>query len=70
MLHLKQFRGDEFQQQVGPGEIDWRSQISVLKSKGYSGPAMFEIDAHTQIWEHLDQSRTYLEGLGASFDQE
>ncbi len=70
MLHLKQFRGDEFQERVGPGEIDWRSQISVLKSRGYSGPAMFEIDAHTQIWEHLDQSRTYLEGLGASFDQE
>ena len=68
MLHLKQFRGDEFQEQVGPGEIDWRSQISVLKSHGYTGPALFGIDAHPRIWEHLDQSRTYLEELGASFD--
>ena len=70
MLHLKQFRGREFQQLVGPGEIDWRSQISVLRSRGYTGPALFEIDAHPRIWEHLDQSRTYLEGLGASFDRE
>ncbi len=70
MLHLKQFRGREFQQLVGPGEIDWQSQISVLKSRGYTGPALFEIDAHSRIWEHLDQSRTYLQGLGASFDPE
>ena len=70
MLHLKQFRGPAFQPLVGPGEIDWRSQISVLKSRGYTGPAMFEIDAHSRIWEHLDQSRTYLQGLGASFDPE
>ncbi len=69
MLHLKQFRGREFQRLVGPGEIDWRTQISVLKSRGYTGPAMFEIDSHSRIWEHLDQSRTYLEELGASFDQ-
>ncbi len=70
MLHLKQFRGREFQQLVGPGEIDWYNQISVLKSSGYTGPALFEIDAHSRIWEHLDQSRTYLQGLGASFDRE
>lgn len=70
MLHLKQFRDQEFQQLVGPGEIDWRRQISVLKSSGYTGPALFEIASHARIWEHLDQSRIYLEGLGASFNRQ
>ena len=68
ILHLKQFCGTELQPLVGPGEIDWESQISVLRSHGYSGPALFEIDTHNQIWEYLDESKVYLEGLGALFD--
>ncbi len=63
MVHIKQFRGAEFQVKMGPGEIDWQTQITVLKSANFEGPALFEIRPDQAIWEHLDQSRSYVERL-------
>ena len=52
MVHIKQFRGVEFQVKVGPGEIDWQTQIAVLKSANFDGPALFEIRPDQAIWSY------------------
>lgn len=67
MIHLKQFKAEQFQTTVESGEIDWQTQFSVLDQLGYVGPALFEVQSARDVWTNLDRSRTYLESLGGCF---
>jgi sugar phosphate isomerase/epimerase len=63
LFHYKQNRDGTPHPEVGPGEIDWAAQLAALKRIGYTGACLFEIPPGSDIWERLDRSRRYLEGL-------
>ena len=48
---------------VCDGELDWAAQLAELQAIGYDGPALFEVAPHERIWENLEESRAYLQGL-------
>lgn len=64
MIHFKQARAGEIQPTVCDGDIDWRHQLDCLQRAGFDGPALFELPPHERIWDHLHESREYLQGLG------
>ena len=67
MVHFKQRRAEGPLTRVESGQIDWASQVAALQAMDYHGPALFEIEPHAQIWQHLSDSRAYLESLGLQF---
>jgi sugar phosphate isomerase/epimerase len=64
MVHFKQARRGETQLTVCDGDIDWRHQLKYLQANGFTGPVLFELPPHEKIWDHLRQSREYLESVG------
>jgi len=63
MVHFKQRRDGRFLPTVSDGDVDWRAQLAILKQHRYTGPGLFEIEPHKNIWDHLDESRDYLARL-------
>jgi len=62
-FHFKQGRHSDLQPVVGDGEIDWQGILSILRQRGYRGPALFEIPAGPDIWERLERSTAYVRRL-------
>ena len=52
--------------EVGPGDVDWPAQLAALKEIKYTGARLFEIPAGPDIWDRLERSRKYLEGVSTS----
>jgi len=61
MIHFKQARDGVTQPLVADGDIDWRAQLAHWRTVGYDGPGLFEIAPHADVWQHLSQSRRYVE---------
>jgi sugar phosphate isomerase/epimerase len=64
IFHFKQSKRGRMLLTVADGDVDWNAQIATLKRKGYSGPALFEIPPHKDIWRNLQKSRAYVERHG------
>ena len=68
MVHFKQRRDGKPFPAVADGDIDWPEHIRILNDKHYSGPGLFEIEPHRNIWEYLEGSREYLRKCGIKTD--
>lgn len=66
MIHFKQASGGVTLPLVTEGDIDWRAQMAHWRTVGYDGPALFEIAPHADVWQHLAQSRRYVEMVSVS----
>jgi sugar phosphate isomerase/epimerase len=64
MVHFKQRRNGEVLTRMDDGDVDWREQISLLKSAGYRGPYLFEIRSTDDVWTELATSGEYLQTCG------
>ena len=59
-FHFKQVREGQLQSDVADGELDWHATLATLASRGYHGPALFEIPPGADIWERLERSTAYV----------
>ena len=62
-FHFKQMRAQVLEKTVGDGDLDWTRLLGTLHPAGYRGPALFEIPPGEDIWDRLDESRRYIEGI-------
>jgi sugar phosphate isomerase/epimerase len=70
MVHFKQRRSGTPLPTVAEGEIDWTAQAAAIRSLDYSGPGLFEIAPHEDVWNHLEESRRYLVGCGMDMNEQ
>ncbi|HEU4754869.1 MAG TPA: TIM barrel protein [Armatimonadota bacterium] len=67
-FHFKQSRAGRLLGDVEDGEIDWRAILSVLRARGYHGPALFELPPGPDIWQRLERSAAYIRDLLREID--
>jgi sugar phosphate isomerase/epimerase len=63
LFHFKQSRAGAAHPEVASGDVDWPAQLEALQLIGYTGPRLCEIPAGPDIWDRLERSRQYLEGI-------
>ena len=63
IVHFKQVRDGQALLDVDDGDMDCARMVQILDSKGYTGPAIFEIPSHQDVFENLSKSFAYVEGL-------
>lgn len=56
MIHLKQRRDGQIQPDVADGDLDWMSLINVIFQREYSGPILFEVASHADVWSNLSDA--------------
>ena len=61
MVHFKQRLQGRFLDSVCDGDIDWSEQLGALAQIGFCGPALFEIESSSNVWQRLEASRRYLQ---------
>ena len=61
MVHFKQRLQGKFLDSVCDGDIDWSEQLGALAQIGFCGPALFEIESSSNVWQRLEASRRYLQ---------
>ena len=60
IVHFKQARDGQPIADVDDGDLDCARMVRILDSKGYTGPAIFEIPSHENIFENLSNSFAYV----------
>ena len=60
IVHFKQARGGCAIPTVDDGDLDCARMVRILESKGYTGPAIFEIPSHEKVFDHLSSSFAYI----------
>ena len=63
MVHFKQTRDGRPHASVDEGDLDFRSQMTVMEAKGYDGPVVLEIPPGQGVFDSFVDSVQYLEGL-------
>ena len=63
IVHFKQVRDGQALLDVDDGDMDCARMVQILDSKGYTGPAIFEIPSHQDVFENLSKSFAYVEAL-------
>lgn len=53
MIHLKQRRDGQIQPDVADGDLDWVSLMNVISQREYTGPILFEVAPHADVWSNL-----------------
>jgi sugar phosphate isomerase/epimerase len=66
IVHFKQSRDGQAIPTVDDGDLDCARMVQILDSKGYTGPAIFEIPSHEDVFENLSSSFAYLERVSAT----
>ena len=66
IVHFKQNRDGQPLPDVDDGDLDCARMVRILDSKGYAGPAIFEIPSHENIFENLSNSFAYLERISTT----
>lgn len=67
IVHFKQSREGRPIPTVADGDLDCSRMVSILESKGYDGPAIFEIPPHEDVFNNLSASISYVKvitGIG------
>ena len=64
MIHVKQRRDGQVQPDVSDGDLDWPNLLETLRRRGHSGPVLFEIAPHADVWTNLESGMARL--LGAA----
>ncbi len=54
MIHIKQRQDGQVQPDVGDGDLDWPKLLEMLRRRSHSGPVLFEIAAHADVWANLE----------------
>lgn len=54
MIHVKQRRDGQVQPYFGDGDLDWPKLLETLRRRGHSGPVLFEIAPHVEVWVNLE----------------
>jgi len=67
MVHFKQRAKEGFLDSLRDGDIDWSEQLGALAQMEFCGPALFEIESSSNIWQCLDASRQYLQTQSSVF---
>ncbi len=66
IVHFKQIRDGEPLPDVDYGDLDCARMVRILDSKGYTGPAIFEIPSHENIFENLSNSFAYVRKISTA----
>lgn len=56
MIHVKQRRDGQVQPDFGAGDLDWPKLLDTLRRRGHSGPVLFEIAPHVDVWTNLENA--------------
>ncbi|HIE96301.1 MAG TPA: hypothetical protein EYG03_26340 [Planctomycetes bacterium] len=68
MIHLKQCRDDIVLTTVSEGGVDWRMIGQILNEMEYRGPALFEVDSKSDVWQRIQASQEYLAHAGLDLE--
>ena len=60
IVHFKQARDGRAIPTVDDGDLDCARMVRILESKGYAGPAIFEIPSHENVFDNLSSSFAYI----------
>ena len=66
IVHFKQVRDGQPLPYVDDGDLDCARMVRILDSKGYTGPAIFEIPSHEDIFENLSNSFAYVRKISTT----
>ena len=66
IVHFKQVREGQPLPDVDAGDLDCARMVQILDSKGFTGPAIFEIPSHENIFENLSNSFAYVRALSTT----
>jgi sugar phosphate isomerase/epimerase len=66
IVHFKQVRDGQPLLDVDDGDLDCARMVRILDSKGYTGPAIFEIPSDENIFENLSNSFAYLKRISTT----
>lgn len=66
LIHIKQRRNGQVQSDVGDGDLDWPKLLESLRHRGHSGPVLFEIAPHVDVWANLGDGIVRLFGAARS----
>jgi sugar phosphate isomerase/epimerase len=66
IVHFKQIRNGHGLLDVDDGDLDCARMVQILNDKGYTGPAIFEIPSHENVFENLSRSFAYVERVSTS----
>ena len=66
IVHFKQIRDGQALPDVDHGDLDCARMVRILDSKGYTGPAIFEIPSHEDIFENLSNSFAYVRKISTA----
>jgi sugar phosphate isomerase/epimerase len=62
-FHFKQIRQERPLPQVTEGDLDWSALLEPLATRGFAGPALFEIPPRDDAWDRLDRSRQFIASI-------
>jgi sugar phosphate isomerase/epimerase len=65
IVHFKQAREGRAIPTVDDGDLDCGRMVRILESKGYTGPAIFEIPSHEDVFDNLSSSFNYIRGFSS-----
>ena len=60
IVHFKQARDGRAIPTVDDGDLDCARMVRILEFKGYTGPAIFEIPSHENVFDNLSSSFAYI----------
>lgn len=63
LVHLKQRVGEAVLPKLGPGDVDWKKQLTLLSNSNYAGPLLFEINPSDEVAQCLTESLSYLRSI-------
>lgn len=66
MIHVKQRRDGQVQPHFGDGDLDWPRLLETLRRRSHSGPVLFEIAPHADVWANLENGMARLLGTAAN----
>ena len=65
MVHIKQSGNGRVLPVVEEGDVDWSFALRRLRGIGFSGPLLLEIAPSMEVWEQVERSVQFLDGLEA-----